>query len=99
MRLEFHPEAEAELGEAARHYEGVQAGLGLRFFTCVEAALRRVVEAPERWPAIDGEVRRCLVRVFPFAVLYARIGDRLLVLAVMHCHRRPGYWRNRRGQG
>lgn len=43
----------------------------------------------------DG-VRRCLVRRFPYGVLYARESDRLYILAIMHTKRKPGYWLDRR---
>jgi toxin ParE1/3/4 len=53
------------------------------------------VEAPERWVVLDQDVRRCLTKVFPYAVLYTIEQDCVLILAVMHCHREPGYWRRR----
>ena len=31
MKFSFHPEAEAEFGEAVDYYEGVEPGLGLDF--------------------------------------------------------------------
>jgi hypothetical protein len=40
-------------------------------------------------------VRRCLTRVFPYAVLYTLEADYALIVAVMHCHQKPGYWRHR----
>jgi hypothetical protein len=32
---------------------------------------------------------------FPYLVIYAPLPDELLVLAVGHQHRKPGYWRER----
>jgi toxin ParE1/3/4 len=70
MRFEFHPEALEEYEEAARFYAGCQTGLELRFIDCVESALRQASEAPTRWAVFEADVRRCLVRIFPFATLY-----------------------------
>jgi len=95
MRCEFHPEALAEYEEAARYYAGCQAGLELRFVASVEAAVRRIADAPDRWVILEQDVRRCLTKVFPYAVLYTIEEDFVLVVAVMHCHRDPGYWRRR----
>jgi toxin ParE1/3/4 len=95
MRYEFHPEALAEYEEAARYYAGCQEGLDLRFIASVEAAVRQVAAAPERWRLIEQDVRRCLTKVFPYAILYTIEPDYVLVIAVMHCHREPGYWRRR----
>ena len=61
----------------------------------VEHAVQQIVEAPERWRVLEEDIRRCLVRVFPYAVLYTIEKDYVLVIAVMHCHREPGYWHNR----
>ena len=94
-RLEFHPEALAEFEYAAQHYAEIQVGLGIRFVPTVESALQSMLDAPETWPILEQDVRRRLVRVFPYAVLYSLESDHILVLAVMHCHQQPGYWRAR----
>ena len=72
MRYEFHPEALDEFEDAAHYYADCQPGLELRFIACVESALRQVSEAPTRWRNFEEDVRRCLVHVFPYAVLYSR---------------------------
>ena len=95
--LAFHPDALVEFEAAARHYERQQAGLGSRFVDAVEMALATILDAPLTWPVLAEDVRRKLVRVFPYAILYAADADGVLVLAVMHCHQRPGYWRERIG--
>jgi plasmid stabilization system protein ParE len=95
MRFEFHPEALDEYEDAARYYAACQEGLELRFIANLEHGLRGICEAPKRWRQFDGEVRRCLVRVFPYAVLYTIEADYILILAVMHCSREPGYWHHR----
>jgi toxin ParE1/3/4 len=95
MRFEFHPEALSEYEDAARYYVNCQPGLELRFMSAVEHVIQQIVEAPERWPIIEDDIRRCLTRVFPYAVLYSIEKGYVLILAVMHCHREPGYWRNR----
>ena len=95
MRYEFHPEALDEYEDAARFYAGCQEGLELRFIVCVESAFLQVSEAPTRWRQFEEGVRRCLVHVFPYAVLYSIESDYVLILPVMHCSREPGYWRRR----
>ena len=95
MRVEFHPEALDEYEDAARYYAACQEGLELRFIACVESAFRQASEAPTRWRIFEQDVRRCPVHVFPYAALYSIESDYLLVIAVMHCSREPGYWRHR----
>jgi toxin ParE1/3/4 len=95
MRFEFHPGALAEFEDAARRYATKQEGLGLRFTDCVEDAIDRILEAPLRWGILEDDVRRWLTRGFPYAVLYTLEPDFVLIIAVMHCHREPGYWHMR----
>jgi plasmid stabilization system protein ParE len=95
MRVEFHPEALAEFRATAEYYEQQQTGLGERFANAVEMAVAHVVAAPGSWRVIEGDIRRCLTKVFPYAVLYSIEPDHILIVAIMHCRREPGYWRNR----
>ena len=95
MNYEFHPEALDEFEAAARYYAGSQPGLGQRFITCVESALEQVSESPTRWRVFEQDVRHFLVQHFPYVVLYSVEPDYVLIIAVMHCHREPGYWRHR----
>jgi plasmid stabilization system protein ParE len=98
MKVEYHPEALAEFRAAAVHYEKAQPGLGGRFIAAVESAVTRIAKTPDTWRVIEGDVRRYLTKVFPYAVLYSIESDYVLIVGVMHCHRQPGYWRNRTEQ-
>jgi len=95
MKYRFHPEARFELLESISYYEGCQEGLGGRFFDAIDQAVQKVVRYPDRWRKFDGDVRRCLVRVFPYVLLYTIESDSVLIVAVMHCSREPGYWKDR----
>ena len=95
MNVEFSPEALREFEDSALYYAECQPGLETRLVDCIEAAVRDIVDDPLRWRIFDGEVRRYLTAVFPFAVLYRVLDDRIVIIAVMHCHRAPGYWRHR----
>lgn len=99
MRITIHAAAQAELMAAIDWYELKEPGLGQEFAVEVVDALDRICEYPRAWPVVDGEVRRCLTNRFPFGILYAVKDDDLIVLAVMHGHREPGYWRDRRQLG
>ena len=91
----FHPEALEEFHSAAAYYFERNPQLAARFIDSVEDAIHRVLEAPERWRILDEDVRRCLTRVFPYAVLYTVEPELILIVAVMHCSREPGYWKGR----
>jgi plasmid stabilization system protein ParE len=99
VRLEFHPEARLEFLDAVTYYESCQSGLGERFVQSVDAAIAGIGENPEAWAEIEQDVRRKLTRVFPYALLYTVEPEYILVVAVMHCHKEPGYWRSRLAGG
>jgi len=91
----FHPLAERELLQSAKFYESRRRGLGRDFIRRVEEALEQVAVNPDVGRPFVGEIRRWLVRRFPFGILYKIEKETVLVLAVMHLRRRPGYWRSR----
>ncbi len=96
MKYEFHPEALEEYREAALWYAEREAGLALQFIGSGEDAIKRAIDAPSRQRVSEEDVRRCLARIFPYAVLYTIEPDFLLIVAVMHFSREPGYWRGRK---
>ena len=95
MKHAFHPEAGLEFEEAVQFYKQRGRNLGQRFALEIRATIARIVATPDRWRILEGDIRRCLVRVFPYAVLYTIEKDGILVVAIMHGKRRPGYWRPR----
>ncbi|MBU4285502.1 MAG: type II toxin-antitoxin system RelE/ParE family toxin [Verrucomicrobia bacterium] len=94
--IRFHPEAESEMIEAAAWYESQQTGLGKRFLTSVQDALNRVELNPALYPFVERDVRRCLTKTFPFGVLFRIKPDVIAIMAIMHLHRDPDCWKNRR---
>ena len=95
MRVIFHREAQAEMIEHARYYEAKSEGLGSDFLTAVEKATQRIKQFPKAGRIVVGGIRKRLVSGFPFNVLYEIQPDRIYIAAVMHQHRRPGYWLKR----
>jgi len=95
MKFVFHPEALFELEAATDFFADRQKGLEIRFIDAVYSAIHRSCDAPERWRRFDGDIRRLLVHVFPYAVLYSIEDEFLYIIAVMHCNREPGYWHKR----
>ncbi len=94
-RARFHRFARRELFEAAEYYERESPGLGGAFIDAVDACTAEILDHPEAGFVIRAEIRRRLVRRFPYALLYAVETDSIRVLAVMHCKRRPMYWIDR----
>jgi toxin ParE1/3/4 len=95
MTVEFLEEAEHELFDAALWYESKQPGLGGRFRMEVEAVSRSLALNPLLQRERDGGYRRINCPVFPYYLPYFIRHDKIIVLAVSHEHRQPGYWSQR----
>ena len=92
----FHPEAEAEFADASEFYESRMAGLGRLFSAEVRRILWLLREFPDAGAPTRLPVRRIMIDRFPYAVVYRHDVDSILILAISHLHRRPGYWRRRK---
>lgn len=86
---------EEEMYQAALYYEEQTKGLGFEFLNNVQRSIDNLREFPELGPAILGPLRRHLLRRFPFSLIYSIEPDALLIIAVAHHRRRPGYWLDR----
>ena len=101
MRLELHPEARAELRSAALSSDERRPGLGDEFIAEVSAALGRIGDAPESYPAWPRTratgplIRKATIQRFPYVIAFEKHEQRVLVLAVAHARRRPLYWLTR----
>jgi toxin ParE1/3/4 len=96
MRYVFHPEALSEYTEATQYYAAQRVEVAQAFINAIEDTVYRIRESPTRYTTIDDDVRRCMARKFPYGILYTIEQDYILILAVMHCSREPGYWKDRR---
>ena len=97
MNFSFHPEADEEFFDGVAYYEDCEIGLGLDFAREVHTTIQNVLAYPTMWPEIEDKVRRCLVHRFPYGVLYSIEPHGIFILAVMHLHKDPGYWKHRSG--
>jgi len=95
MNYYFHQEAEAEFIAAIDFYEERQAELGYEFAQEVYAGIQSILDHPRTWPVFDLDIRRRLIERFPYAILYSIEDKTIYVLAVMHLHREPNYWKSR----
>ena len=100
LAFEFHPEARAEFFAGVDWYDERETGVGAQFGVAVRGAIDAAVDSPESWAAWPGWEREPMVRSkgvngFPYRVVYFVAGELLVVVAVAHTKRRPGYWRDR----
>ena len=94
-RIRLLPEAEEELRAAARFYEALQPGLGLALLQEVRRARERIAERPKASRIERGDIRVRSILRFPYRLYYRVRPDEIVIVAVGHRRRRPGFWRNR----
>ncbi|MDA8124052.1 MAG: type II toxin-antitoxin system RelE/ParE family toxin [Deltaproteobacteria bacterium] len=92
MKVRFLELAQCELDDAFQWYEEQMQGLGRELLNEVDGSIRRIA----RWPATGREiftdVRRCLVKRFPYGIIYGIEEDTIVVVSIAHLHRKPFYW-------
>lgn len=95
MKLVVQPEAEADIVSAAVWYDRRSKLVRQKFLQTLEATLAAIEQNPNSYQRIRGEVRRVMLRGFPYALLYVASGQDVNVLACFHCSRSPRRWQDR----
>ena len=94
-RYRYLPLAREELNEAAAFYEASVPGLGETFLDDVERAIETIRERPGMGASAGRGFRKSFIRRFPFTIVYAQRDEEIVIVAIAHQRRRPGYWRGR----
>ncbi|MHB9031181.1 MAG: type II toxin-antitoxin system RelE/ParE family toxin [Candidatus Latescibacterota bacterium] len=91
----FHPEAVAEAKAAVQWYRERNNTIADAFLSEIDTAVKKITDAPERWPLNVYGTRKFLLRRFPFSIVYRDISGTIEVIAVTHHRKKPGYWKTR----
>ncbi|MDL1975564.1 MAG: type II toxin-antitoxin system RelE/ParE family toxin [Deltaproteobacteria bacterium] len=89
------PIALKEIEEAWQWYESRREGLGNDFVLCVEESLEKISRNPKLYPTVHKEIRRALIRRFPYGIFYFIEKNKIVVVGVFHGSRNPKHWKNR----
>ena len=90
----IHPEAEAELGDAAVYYAThASRVIAAAFLAEYERVRDLLIENPQRGPHGEHGMRIYHFDRFPYTVIYAEDADLgPQIFAIAHQSREPGYW-------
>jgi len=91
----FTPAARAELIAAQDWYESEAAGLGRRFRQTIDALIERMSDNSRQFPTVFKNIRRALVRRFPYSLFFVVEDDAIIVIACFHASRDPSHWQKR----
>ena len=94
-RVVVRPQAEAELLAARDWYDAQRTGRGQQFVDEVGEAMRAVATRPLSFPKVHGEVRRTILRRFPYGVFFRTTEAEVIILGIVHGRRHPRLWRSR----
>ena len=97
MTVRLTPEAFADLQDARSWYAERGDDLAGRFVESFESVLHTLEEHPEAYPLVHRQVRRALLRGFPYCVFYLSEAAGPLVVGCFHARRDPSTWRRRAG--
>ena len=89
----FLSPAEEEMTKMALYYETASSRLGSDFLDDLQRTVDRLCNFPQSGEFIDSHLRRTIR--FPFSIIYALEENEIVVVAVAHHGRRPGYWQSR----
>jgi len=94
-KVSFHSGAWIDYQEALDWYDARSARAAAGFQAAINAAVDRIVEAPQRWPLCDDRHRMYIMRRYPFSIVYRVEDDDVYIIAIAHSSRDAGYWDDR----
>ncbi len=95
MNITFLTLAQQEVDDAVYWYRNQAEDASHEFLDELDRAVRLVKSYPLAFTEIEPEIRRCLLARFPYALIYGIEQQTIVVIAVSHLHRQPGYWSDR----
>ena len=95
MRVRLSPAAERDVRDIYTWYKNQGEGLASQFRSSLGDCLERVRGNPTGYAKVHGEIRRALLRRFPYCVFYVIRESEVGVLGVFHGHRDPKTWQSR----
>jgi plasmid stabilization system protein ParE len=97
ITVEFHRWAAKEMHAARQWYAQRSTVIADRFKAAVDVAVQKIQENPDGWPRYRSDYHWVKTQRFPYLLFYHILSPtRVIVLAVAHARRRPGYWVRRR---
>jgi len=95
--ITFLLEAEEEMNSSAQYYNQQYSALGLDFLEEIEKPLQIIEKNPERWPYYEENIHKYNTRRFSFSLFFVfeKELDKVIIIAVAHQKRKPGYWKQR----
>lgn len=95
VNVHFLPAADADYHAALTWYRSRSPQAAAGFETAVSDGVQRIADRPELYALIDRRHRRCLLRRYPYSLIYRIEPTGVFVIAVAHSRRSSSYWGRR----
>ena len=59
------------------------------------STIKKIVNFPDAWHPLSDEIRRCQTKRFPYGLIYTKLENEILIIAVSNLHRKPDHWEDR----
>lgn len=93
--LELHELAEVELWNAVDYYDEKRQRLGKEFARELQTFMKTVRDSPFRFPILKENIRRCVLKKFPYVIIFEVREETIFVLSILHTSRKPDTWEER----
>jgi len=94
-RIYVRSQAETDMATAVTWYNQQSPGLGTEFFRAVDACIATVARNPAMFATVYRNVRRALLRRFPYGLFFVITGEIVVVIACLHWKQNPNRIRSR----
>jgi plasmid stabilization system protein ParE len=96
VNLRLTPAAEADVKGVHAWFRDRGHDLDDRFFQALDQCLDAIERNPFAFAVVHRDIRRALLRQFPYCIFYVVSGQEIVVLACIHGDRDSETWKNRR---
>ena len=93
--IEYLRGARIDFDQSFDWYAERSVGAAIGFASTVDDALENIIIDPSRFPSTHGGCASCALERYPFRIVFRNEPDRLVVVAIAHAKRRPGFWHGR----
>ncbi|MGV8135425.1 MAG: type II toxin-antitoxin system RelE/ParE family toxin [Mangrovibacterium sp.] len=93
--IEISDEAEIDLDKSYEFYSEESPKVAYSFYNQINSSLEDIKQHPGSFPIAYKDVRKYVVRKFPFVIYYQLVGAVIRVIAIFHTSRNPEIWNDR----
>jgi plasmid stabilization system protein ParE len=96
VKARLTPEADQDAQHAISWYDHRDSDIGNEFLQKINDCITSIEQHPEQFPIVYRQMRRALVKRFPYEILFEIEHEEIIIYAIYHCARNPETWKRRR---